>query len=127
MPTYTTDPSAYDDDALEAALRIIVRGSASAAADAATALRVSGASRQMRYDMLVPKALKDGEFSPEEREQIIAEMGRGRLDVPQAEPSARTSVIHVRVTPEEREEIEAAAMAAGKSTSELVRERLFGA
>jgi len=127
MPTYTTDPSAYDDDALEAALRIIVRGSASAAADAATALRVSGASRQMRYDMLVPKALKDGEFSPEEREQIIAEMGRGRLDVPQAEPSARTSVIHVRVTPEEREEIEAAAMAAGKSTSELVRERLLGA
>jgi len=126
MFLYTTDPSIYDDDALAEALRIIVRGSASAAADAAAALRVSGASRQMRYDMLVPKALKDGNFSPEERAQIVSEMGRGRLDAPQAETSTRASVIHVRVTPEEREQIVSEAMAVGKSTSELVRERLFG-
>jgi len=126
MLSYTTDPSMYDDDALAESLRIIVRGSASAAADAAAALRVSGASRQMRYDMLVPKALKDGNFSPDERAQIVSEMGRGRLDAPQAETSTRTSVIHVRVTPEEREQIASEAMAAGKSTSELVRERLFG-
>jgi hypothetical protein len=126
MPSYTTDPSAYDDEALAAALHVIVRGSASAAGDAAAALMTSGVSRQMRYDMLVPKALKDGEFSPEEREQLIRELGRGRLDVPQAESTTRASVIHVRVTPEERERIASEAMAAGKSTSELVRERLFG-
>jgi hypothetical protein len=126
MPSYTTDSAAYDDDALAEALQIIVRGSASAAADAAAALRVRGASRQMRYDMLVPKAFRDGEFSPEERAQLVEQMGRGRLDVPQAEPTARMSIIHVRVTPEEREQIASAAMTAGKSISEWVRERLFG-
>jgi len=126
MPSYTTNPSVYDDDALAETLHIIARGSASAAADAAAALMVSGASRQMRYDMLVLKALQDGEFSPEERAKIVGEMGRGRLDVPRAEPTTRASIIHVRVTPEEREQIESEAMAKGKSISELVRERLFG-
>jgi len=126
MPAYTTDPSAYDDDALAEVLHLIIRRSAMAASDAATALSVRGVSRQMRYDALVPKALQDGNFSSEERARLVEEMGRGRLDVPQDEPALRASVIHVRVTPEEKEQIEAAALAVGKSVSEWVRERLFG-
>jgi len=126
VASYAADPDEYDDNAVAAALHLIIRGSAKTAADATAALLMSGFSRQMRYDALVPRALKDGKFSADERAQIAGELGRGRIDVPRAEPSARTSVIHVRVTPDEREQIESAAMAAGQSTSDLVRERLLG-
>jgi len=131
MPSYTTDPATYDNAALAKALRLIIRRSRSAAtearaavlrAEASAALGVRGARRQMKYDILALKALKEAKFSPEEQAQIVKLIGRGRIEAPEAEKNARASVIHFQFPQEE--EIASEIGMAGKSASELLREAL---
>lgn len=121
--TYTTDGE-YDDERADAALRAIAGRCPDLAAEATRALLVNGAPRQMRLDRLIPAALESGRLSEEERALLVSLVGIGRVSDP-LPAERRTSVVQIRLTPSERDQLDEAAEAVGMSVSELIRSTMF--
>lgn len=114
----------YDDEALGACLRLIAARCPDLAAGAVAALGVSGASRQIRYDQIVTRALSATDaWSEDEREQLGALAWQGVMRDDGAQ--RRVVPIQIKVTQDERERIGAAADTAGLTLSEWVRRRLL--
>ena len=100
------------------AIRLLAGRAPSVAHEALKTLRAPERTRQARYNWLVQQALRDSEadWSPQERADLVA------LVEPTGSPE-RPSVLSVRLTADERADLEAAAEAAGVSVSEYVRRR----
>jgi hypothetical protein len=106
------------------ALRLIIERSPAAAPLAMDCIRAIDASSpavSRRYDMCVSVALADrnaGEFDVSER-ALLAQFAGGQTDT-------RSIVQPVRLSPDERQQLEDDAGHAGLSLSDYIRQRLFG-
>lgn len=105
------------------ALALIIERSedTSVQAAAAKARLSSGRAQLERFERLLPDALASGEFSADERRQMMALIEELTEDA-----ETRTDVLRVRVTPSERADLEARAERESVTLSEYVRTRLFG-
>jgi hypothetical protein len=89
--------------------------------EALKSLRATGRNVQMRLQWLLPDALASGDFSDQERADMIA-----ILEPDESQDSERRDAqIVVRVTPSRRDELEQRAEAAGMSLSDYIRSQLF--
>lgn len=104
---------------MDTALRAIAIRCPSIAAEAVKTLRATGRVKPQRLAWLVEQALMDplANWTPEERAQLV--------DLVTPEPTRTTATPSVRVTPEERAAIEAAAQDAGLTLSDYIRSRLL--
>lgn len=105
------------------ALKLLAVKSPEAAREAIASLRVRDPRNlAMRYVILLDRAFSDPQaepFTAEERAALV------ELAEPVERVSARTYVLHVRLSEDERVEVERLADMAGCTPSEYVRSRLF--
>jgi hypothetical protein len=106
------------------ALRTIIAGSPDAARDAMDCLRaisVKSPVLQQRYNHTVQIALSDPQaaFTPDERALLARYVDTDESD-------RRSIVQPVRLSPDERQQLEDDAGHAGLSLSDYIRQRLFG-
>jgi hypothetical protein len=104
---------------IDTALRAIAIRCPSISGEAVRTLRATGRVKPQRVAWLVEQALMDplADWTPEERAQLI--------DLVTPEPTRTTAIPPVRVTPDERAAIEAAAQDAGLTLSDYIRSRLL--
>lgn len=91
------------------------------ALQAIKAARADSPVLQARYNQVAEVALLDpsADWTPAERQQIAAHLGAGDA------PAARSTTIQVRVTLDEKADIETRAAAAGQTISDYLRTLLF--
>ena len=108
---------------IDDALKLIASRSEFAQHEALKALRTTGQTQQMRYNIVAEHALTDHQaaFSLEERAAIL-----DLIEWP--DDSGRTFMLRVRLTESERADLQARAdQETAGDMSKLVRRQLFGA